>query len=99
MKLVRHERTPKPETMELRSNPMTVWLERSLELRIQSGDTVKKIGMVLEEHWGLATKEARQLAAFWFALGERRSGATKSGPWRKNELYAEPDRAYRPRGS
>jgi hypothetical protein len=95
MKLRQHERSAKPESMTLTTAPMTVWLSRTHELIIEKGDTLQRVADVIEEHWGLARAEARQLAAFWFALGERQANKQRGARgWTRSELLTTPGRRY-----
>lgn len=94
MKIIRHEGVPRPTQMELKAKPLTVWLSKTVELRIHRGDVLKDVAEAVGEHWrGLSRDERRHLVAFWFALGERRS-RKKSGPWKPKELDVSPKRRY-----
>lgn len=97
MKIIKHTRKIMPEHFNRSTRPMSVWLHRNVELRIYPGDTIKEVGAAIREHWPkLDTPTVRQIAAFWFALGERVSSG-EYGPWSARELRIAPRRAYSPR--
>lgn len=94
MKVVEHEGSTKPEEMTLSYSPMTVWFTRNLEIKIEKGDTVKQVGQVISRYWDLKEKPAEEIAAFWFAIGERRAAKKKLGDWSATELRVDPKRRY-----
>lgn len=95
VKLRQHEKSPKPMSMTLTTRPMTVWLSRHLELIIEGGDTLFTVAQAVGEYWGLEQREAFQLVAFWFALGERQQQKQRGAQgWTKTELDPSPKRRY-----
>lgn len=100
MRVVTHPTRPsfKPTTMELQSSPMIVWLDKTLHLEIDQGDTLDEVAGVVREHWGLGRRESRALVAYWFAIGERvyrqRTQGSPDKDWSPSELSADPDRRY-----
>lgn len=93
MRLIRHERTPKPDEMLLTFNPMTVWLSKTVELKIEKGDSVNSIASVVQAEWKVPEKRAIEIATYWFAIGERVAGGTNRA-WTKVELRPDLDRRY-----
>jgi hypothetical protein len=94
VKVIEHEGSTKPEEMTLSYSPMVVWFTRTLELKVERGDTVKQIGQVIARYWDLKQGPAEEIAAFWFAIGERRAAKKKLGGWTDAELLATPSRRY-----
>lgn len=81
--------------VDLRSNKMTVWLSKSACLTIEPGDSLQIVSRAAGEHWqGVSKSQARQLAAYLFALGERSCRNEHGLPWRKAELSVDPKRRY-----
>lgn len=94
MKIIEHPRTTKPEKMELKYSPMVVWIDAHTELHIEKGDTIETIAGVLKGSWGYDYEDCAKVAAFWFAVGERRSKKEGLGSWTKEELRQDPNRRY-----
>lgn len=97
MKLIRHERRPTINSIKLKSNPLTVWLGTRTELKIKRGDNLEDVARLItkENPWNVHIKVARQIAAYWFALGERVVDGRVGTKWRTKELDANPTRIYR----
>jgi hypothetical protein len=93
MKYIRHEKSIKPETMELGTNPMCIWLDRHTELRIEKGDDLKTIVKMVNKAWKLGA-DAKKLVAFWFAIGERVHSKKLGAPWGNAELRTSETRRY-----
>lgn len=94
MKVIEHEVTGKPQEMTLSFNPMVVWFDRHIEIKVEKGDTIKQIGQLIARYWGFPQKQAEGIAAYWFALGERRASKKKPGDWSAAELSQDPKRRY-----
>jgi hypothetical protein len=96
MQIREHEASGKPETMTLGFNPMVIWLNRRIELRIEKGDQLRSVALVVLQYWGqqLKPKDAASLVAFWFAVGERQATKKKLSDWKAAELIVNPKRCY-----
>lgn len=94
MKLLTEAPSRKTLRTTLKTSPFTIWMTRSTALVIEKGDRLDLIAKELRKHWTLAHDEARDLAAYYFALGERRALKKKPGPWKKDELDTRPLRRY-----
>lgn len=95
--IVRHHvRSPKPETLTLTANPLTIWLSRAIELVVEPGDTLAEVVVESRKYWKhLSDPEAYQLVACWFAMGERRAGKRPTNcPWTDAERDITPTRRY-----
>lgn len=93
MNLIEHAKSPKPQTMELQANPLTIWLQRDIELQIEEGDPILLVAQMIEHYWKVDADEAVRIAGFWFAIGERRVRGT-TGPWQPYELRTGGGRRY-----
>jgi len=94
MKLIHHEKSPKPDRQELIANPMVIFLTKTEELRIMPGDTLQAVSSVVQRVLGLDRPQSRRLVALWFALGERRAHGNPPKPWGKRELRVKSKRKY-----
>lgn len=94
MKITKFKQSPKPDTMNLQTEPLMIWFDRLTLLEIERGDTLREVRQAIREQWGLNKADAEQLAACWFALGERQHAKQLGAPWRKAELSVEPTRKY-----
>lgn len=95
MKLITHDRSPKPEKMELPHDPMIVWVDKLTELRIERGDTLRDVVETIRPFYPhLKTQGLMELVAFWFALGERRALHDPSKPWTDREMRTDVKRKY-----
>jgi hypothetical protein len=95
MKIIEHEASGKPESMTLGFNPMVVWLNRRIELRIEKGDQLRLIVPVVLQHWNhLKPGDVASVVAFWFAVGERLAAKKKLGNWKAAELIVNAKRRY-----
>lgn len=93
MKTILHETTPKPQVMTLGTNPMTVWMTRKVQLIIEPGDTIKKVAKEIRFYWNADHERAREIAAFWFSIGE---GSHRKG-WNDRALKnTSNDRRFQP---
>ncbi len=92
----RHTKSPKPETMTLTANPLTIWLSRQIEVEIQPGDRLGKVAAEVQRYWKhLSEPEVYQLVALWFAMGERRAGKRPTNQtWTDAERDISPTRRY-----
>lgn len=94
MKLITHPKAPKPVEMLLRTNPMTVWLSKTQQLLIYRGDSIRRVAKAMRSVWThLSKRECRELAGFWFAIGE----ASASRTFATLDYDASSDRVYSPR--
>ena len=94
MKVIKHEGVPRPTTMTLQTDPLVVWLSKTLEVQIERGDTLKEVALLVRKHWKADPRSARRIAAFWFAVGERQNRQTHVGDFTKRELSRREDRRY-----
>lgn len=95
MKVVVHERSPKPMAMTLSTNPLSVFVTKTVEVRIQRGDTLAEVAKVVRQHMPDVREHAAEIVALWFAMGERARRLTKStAGWSKKELATTPTRKY-----
>lgn len=94
MKIIEHEKSSKPEEMTLSFNPMIVWFTRNLEIHIEKGDTLKEVSRIIAKYWEFQKPEADGIAAYYFAIGERRATKKKPGNWTEAELSKDPKRRY-----
>lgn len=94
MLITKHENKPKPTSMTLNPDPMTIWLDAQTELQIERGDTLGEIAGIVREHWGLGYHAAHALVGYWFSIGERVHAGNPDKPWGKSELSADPERRY-----
>jgi len=98
MQLIEHERKGEVAELTLQAKPLTVWLTRTVELRIEPGDWLGEVASVVERHWTfLSQKECRLVVALWFAIGERIVTGYNAGSWSPKELRAWPQRRYQKR--
>ena len=93
MKVIRHEKLMKPETMTLSASPVVIWLDRQTELHIEPGDTAAQIAHEVRRHWEISQIDALQLATYWFAIGTRVQSLLGGG-WRRIELTPDRNRRY-----
>lgn len=93
MKVINHSKAPKPDSMTLNVNPMVVWLTKTRELRIEPGDVLGELAVVVADTWGVNRNRARRLVGFWFALGEAQS----SQDFTRLNLSPAGTRLYSPR--
>lgn len=93
MKVINHPKAPKPDSMILESNPMTVWLTKTRELKIEPKDKLGEVADVVAETWGLNRNRARRIVGFWMALGEAQS----SQDFTRLNLSPASNRRYSPR--
>lgn len=94
MKVIEHDKSTKPEEMTLSFDPMIVWFTRNLEIQIEKGDTLKEVSRVIAKYWEFQKPEADGIAAYYFAIGERRAAKKKLGDWTATELRVDPKRRY-----
>lgn len=94
MKLIDHGRVVRPASLELRCDPLQIWLSKTVELRISRGDRLDAVAAIVASSWPLSTAEVRRLVALWFALGERRAAGDPASAWTARELRAGPTRRY-----
>lgn len=87
-------RSGKPETMELCAKPMTIWLSRQVQLVIEKGDRLSEVVAVVVKTMQMEPARARQLVAYWFALGERIENGCPDLAWTKSELHVSDGRRY-----
>lgn len=93
MKIIDHKKAPKPDSMTLETNPMTIWLTKTRELKIEKGDRLEDITDVVMKTWDVNVNRARRIVGFWFALGEAQS----SQEFSKLSLSHASNRRYSPR--
>lgn len=93
MKVKIHEKTPKPEVLDLSTNPMHIWLTRTVELTIEPGDRIENVAKVVGTYWKTMNEE-RIFAtiAYWFSIGER---VHKKG-WKHQALKPTRGRRFQP---
>jgi hypothetical protein len=95
MELIEHEKPGRTAELTLQPNPLTIWLTRNAELRIDAGDFLGEVAGVVHAHWNfLSEKECRMITALWFAIGERVKTGYNAGSWSPKELRAWPQRRY-----
>lgn len=96
MKIVHHEGRPKIHFIQLEASPLRIWIDDRVELVIRKGDSLKKVARAIAEHSNFKTgkKESLEIAAYWFALGERIYRRKTGGEWTKKELSTKPSREY-----
>jgi hypothetical protein len=96
MKLTTHDRIPKPTEMTLGAKPLRVLLTKHVELVIEKGDTIAYVAQAIASTWRhLDDKSARRLAAYYFAIGERRAGLRPNdSEWSDTELSTSLHRRY-----
>lgn len=95
MKVIVHKVRPKQLEVFLEFDPFVVWLQPHEELIIERGDKLRVVASEVERSWKVDRSTARQLVAFWFALGERLAlGSSNVPDWSKRELRAKPGRRY-----
>lgn len=100
MEVIHHERSPKPEQMELQHDPLRIWLSRKLEIVVTKGDRLGDVAEVVQAEGWLSKLESRQLVALWFAIGERRGNFRPTNTtWNAEELDASRTRRYLTRSS
>ena len=75
-------------------DPMILWLSRSESLTIHKGDRLEDVAQIVKKRWKLSLVDARQLVAYWFALGERARSKKLGQKWRGQELHSSPTRRY-----
>jgi hypothetical protein len=101
MKIITHTKRPAVTDYNRRTNPFSIWLHSHVELRIKRGDTLGKVAIGLQRHWTwLTQREAREVVAYWFTLGERVAhthAARTTQPWDGKERGTSPKRAYSPK--
>lgn len=97
MKLIEHEKIPKPISITLGFVPFVVFLTKRVELQIESGDKLEEIALIVRRHWTLDLPTARQVVALWFALGERLSLGNPESALKPKELEANSRRTYAPK--
>ena len=95
MRIVRYKSIPWPNAMTIEHNPMTVFLLRDLKIEIWKGDTIEEVANAVTKYWRYSKEDARQIAALWFAMGERKSRQTTGG-WEPTEISTDPARKYNP---
>lgn len=93
MKIIDHKKAPKPESMTLATNPMTIWLTKTRQLQIEKGDRLEDVTDIVMITWDVNVNRARRIVGFWFALGEAQSSQEFS---RLNLSHAS-NRRYSPR--
>lgn len=74
-------------------DPLRVFLRPHVVLEIPRGALLRTVAAAIGRRLKLNARRAARLAAFYFALGERRPGA----PWTAAERSTAPGRRYRPR--
>lgn len=94
MKVEMHERSGKPELMTLRAKPMSVWLTRNVQIIIEKGDKLETVARSVAKYSDLGPERSLQLAAFWFALGERAESGNPDRSWSQSELRVSAGRRY-----
>lgn len=94
MRLTEHSGVPRPTTMTLQTDPLIVWLSKTVELEIHRGDRLGLVAKKLMHYWELPKSEARRIVAFWYAIGERQHRKKHTGDFTKVELLASKDRRY-----
>jgi len=96
MKIINHQATVHATGETYRKYPFSVFLTPRRELRLQRGDRLDKVARVVARSWPLDEQQARSVAAFWFALGERLAagGRKLNRPWTPVELRTAPHRCY-----
>lgn len=96
MALIIYEKSPKPQLMLLSHRPLSIWLTRHAEVRVERNDKLITIARHVVLYWThLKLSEARELVALWFAIGERRGGYRPTNQtWTHEELDASPERRY-----
>lgn len=94
MKLFTHPTAPKYDRDPFRTAPLSIFLNRTTELRIEPGDRLDRVARAVARLWPAVGQRAGKLTAYYFALGERLAGNGKTGPWTSHELRDAPDRRY-----
>lgn len=97
MKLVEHVKRPEILEVAVDVRPLTWWLTPELQLIVEEGDRLGDVAKLVRRSLGLPRADARQLVAYWFALGERVASG-RTGPWEPAELRTKLGRRYRPDG-
>lgn len=93
MKILHHDKAPKPETMSLSVKPMVIFLSKTAELRIEKGDKLRDVATAIAEYMpkGVAPEA---LVALWFAMGSRVARKLPDVGWTKSELSTAANRRY-----
>ena len=97
MKITVHEGRTKIPEVTMVADPMTVWLDARIEMTIRRGDKLRKVASRIAKLLDLPKKDARGLAAYYFALGERIGRRRLGDPWKSSERRVDPNRRYSPR--
>lgn len=96
MKLIKHDKPPKLRVRKLTHAPLIIWLGRYHELRIEPGDTLRAVAGVIRQFW--PHEPAEELAALFFALGERARLRARRQPvppgWTLKERATSAGRTY-----
>src|SRR5690606_36072930 len=67
MQIIKYDGRPKIRQVELKADPLSIWLDARAEMRIERGDRLGDIAeVVLRQGWGLEEGSARKLVAYWF---------------------------------
>lgn len=95
MKLVTHPSITRQASTPRGADPLVIWLDRLVELRIPRGTRLEQVAAVIRKRFRLAPAEARKVAAFWFTIGERHLAKQHRQPWPKNVARrVQPGRRY-----
>lgn len=94
MKVTEHPGVPRPTSMTLQTDPMVVWLSKTVELTIDAGDQLSDVARVVHKYWKVGGYESHRITAFWFAIGERQYFNKHKKDFSKRELSTKGDRRY-----
>jgi len=100
MKLIVHEKSPKFGMRELTATPLCIWMNRTMELQINPGDTLGAVVTTIRKHWtAMPPNVAAGVVALWFSMGERVAHQTHHRHWTTRERDRSLTRAYLARPS
>lgn len=75
-------------------DPFVIIPKRGATVTIRRGDKLGGVARCIAGSLPITLDEAREAAAFYFALGARLEAKKLGGPWKASELSANPKRRY-----
>lgn len=96
MKIIEYTRDrPKIQEVFIKYDPLIVWLDKYVELRIDKGDRLSEVVKAVRPYYPQLSKDqVVQLVAYWFAMGERARDGRLRDDWQEKEYRKRGGRRY-----